>query len=402
MFTEPHSTKQIEDCVGWGLETDAGDARAHADGGAPAVRAAPRRFTRLCARVRVPGARRSTATDDAVRPLAAGAGSRELTGGALVALEGSGHCPHARDPVQVNLAAPRLRRTGSPPPRQRGLDADRDAAASARSTSPRRSGSATPGATSRSPASCAGCTPTSRSTGSPSTRSPRCSSAEGERIHPARRLLANESAHIESESGEHDLHCFQAIRRMDEILVANFMVFDDVVREEQLRPVDRRRGAGRSTTSCTRTPSDKRAAYAWLTDFVGWLPMPDGGEREAALTADYNAEMIEHIARFPRLRDRAIFVGNPDDIVAETFGPGLPAIREWTERPLRLRRLRDRLRPGATLGDRERAARASSATARTSRSASSRSAARASAARLLRARDRRLPAGASGRCPSCA
>ena len=22
MFTEPHSTKQIEDCVGWALETD--------------------------------------------------------------------------------------------------------------------------------------------------------------------------------------------------------------------------------------------------------------------------------------------------------------------------------------------------------------------------------------------
>ena len=25
-FNEPHSTKQIEDCVNWGLETDAGDA----------------------------------------------------------------------------------------------------------------------------------------------------------------------------------------------------------------------------------------------------------------------------------------------------------------------------------------------------------------------------------------
>ena len=37
----------------------------------------------------------------------------------------------------------------------------------------------------------------------------------------------------------------------------------------------------------------------WLTDFVGWLPMPDGGEREAFVAADYNAEMIEHIARFP-------------------------------------------------------------------------------------------------------
>ena len=48
----------------------------------------------------------------------------------------------------------------------------------------------------------------------------------------------------------------------------------------------------------------------WLTDFVGWLPMADGGEREAFLTADYNAEMIEHIARFPRVRDRAVFVGD--------------------------------------------------------------------------------------------
>ena len=59
--------------------------------------------------------------------------------------------------------------------------------------------------------------------------------------------------------------------------------------------------------------------------------MPDGGEREAFLTADYNAEMVEHIARFPRLRDRAIFVGNPDDIVPDRFGPELPLIRDWTE-----------------------------------------------------------------------
>src|SRR5207249_7667853 len=48
--------------------------------------------------------------------------------------------------------------------------------------------------------------------------------AEGERIHPASAHLANESRHMESESAEHDLHCFQAWRRMDEILVANFMV----------------------------------------------------------------------------------------------------------------------------------------------------------------------------------
>ena len=94
-------------------------------------------------------------------------------------------------------------------------------------------------------------------------------------------------------------------------------------------------------------PELKRTAFAWMTDFVGWLPMPAGGEREAFLTADYNAEMIEHVERFPRIRDRAIFVGDPDDIVPDDFGPGLPRIRDWTERALRVQRLRDRVRPDA-------------------------------------------------------
>ena len=35
--------------------------------------------------------------------------------------------------------------------------------------------------------------------------------------------------------------------------------------------------------------------------------------------------------RYPRVRDRAIFVGNPDDIVPGTFGADLPDIRAWTE-----------------------------------------------------------------------
>jgi predicted glycosyltransferase len=78
-------------------------------------------------------------------------------------------------------------------------------------------------------------------------------------------------------------------------------------------------------------PELKRFAFAWMTDFVGWIPMPDGGDREALLTSDYNAEMLEHVARYPRLRDRAIFVGEPDDVVPDAFGPGLPSIREWTE-----------------------------------------------------------------------
>jgi hypothetical protein len=69
----------------------------------------------------------------------------------------------------------------------------------------------------------------------------------------------------------------------------------------------------------------------WLTDFVGWLPMPDGGEREAFLTADYNAEMIEHIARHPtRARPRDLR-RQPGRHRARALRSRAARIREWTE-----------------------------------------------------------------------
>jgi predicted glycosyltransferase len=150
-------------------------------------------------------------------------------------------------------------------------------------------------------------------------------------LHPACAALRNESAHIEGECAEHDLHVFQALRAMDEIMVANFMVFQEVVEAghydlviaDEAWDVDH---------FWHEHPELKRAPLAWLTDFVGYLPFADGGDREQALTADYNAEMIEHVERFPWVRDRALFVGNPDDIVPDRFGPDLPAIRAWTER----------------------------------------------------------------------
>ena len=78
-------------------------------------------------------------------------------------------------------------------------------------------------------------------------------------------------------------------------------------------------------------PELKTAPYVWMTDFVGVLPMDAGGEREAFLAADTNAQMIEHVARNPRVRDRSLFIGDPDDVVAGRLGPDLPQIREWTE-----------------------------------------------------------------------
>ena len=110
---------------------------------------------------------------------------------------------------------------------------------------------------------------------------------------------------------------------MDEILLANFMVFHDLVRDEQydLWIGDE---AWELDYYLHENPEQKRTPYVWLTDFVGWLPMEDGGDHEAFLTGDYNEEMIEHIARFPRVRDQAVFVGNPEDIVPERFAAHLP------------------------------------------------------------------------------
>jgi predicted glycosyltransferase len=63
--------------------------------------------------------------------------------------------------------------------------------------------------------------------------------------------------------------------------------------------------------------------------------------------------MIEHIARFPRLRDRAVFVGNPEDIVPDSFGTNLPVIRDWTEQNYDFAGYVTGFDPGE-LGDRER------------------------------------------------
>jgi pimeloyl-ACP methyl ester carboxylesterase/predicted glycosyltransferase len=316
MFNEPHSTKAIEDCVGWGLETTPEVLIATQAAGLD------EETTRaLAARIQSPMLV-VQGTDDAITGAGRGIALADATGGELVLLDGSGHGPHVREPVKVNHllrdfvapAPPPTRWTRGRSRRKRALyisspiglgHARRDVAIAdeLRKLHPDLE--------------------IDWLAQDPVTR---VLDARGERIHPASAYLANESSHIESESAEHDLHAFQAIRRMDEILLSNFMVFDDLVRDEQydLWIGDE---AWELDYYLHENPELKRAAYVWLTDFVGWLPVEDEGR----ITADYNAEMIEHVARFPRVRDRALFVGNADDVVAERFGPDLPLIRDWTE-----------------------------------------------------------------------
>lgn len=156
---------------------------------------------------------------------------------------------------------------------------------------------------------------------------------EGEKVHPITRYLANESRHFEQVAGEHDLSAFFALRTMDEIMVQNFMTFTDLMEAEHYDLV-----IGDEAWDVDyyyhENPELKRQPFVFLTDFVGCLPVEED-EREAFLCADRNADDLEHIARFPYLRDAAIFIGNPEDVVEEHFGPGLPSIRRWTDEHFR-------------------------------------------------------------------
>jgi pimeloyl-ACP methyl ester carboxylesterase/predicted glycosyltransferase len=325
---EPHSTKAIEDGVGWALDTDGQTLLATAAGHMHRERSTLRELARNleCPVLVVHGSR------DKITPLRDGRALARLSGGRLELVRGSGHFPHARKPVQVNLALRDFCEDAFARPRT-----PRDPTAHHADGRPRALFISSPIGLGHAQRDVAIARELRRSqpdleidwlAQDPVTR---VLEAEGERIHPASAHLANESHHIESESAEHDLHCFEALRRMDEILAANFMLFHDVVRDQRydLWIGDE---AWELDYYLHENPREKRAPFAWLTDFVGFLPMDERDEREGFLTADYNADMVDHIAEHPELRDLALFVGNPEDIVAEPLGPQLPMIRDWTER----------------------------------------------------------------------
>ena len=325
VYTEPHSIKQWEDGVGYGLETTAETLLLTG----PAVGVLTEADAEaICRQVHCP-VLIVHGDQDGIVPYETGMALARWTGGQMVTIHGGGHAPTGRDPVKANLLIRGFAESlspGTPGPQTWGRGRDRRKRALYVS-SPIGLGHV------RRDLAIAGELRTRHPdleidwlTQHPVTQ---VLHEQGERVHPASRWLASESAHIESEAGEHDLNVFQAARRMDEIMVANFMVFHDLVSDEpyDLWIVDEGWDVDHFLFD---NPELKRTAYAWLTDFVGWLPMPEGGTTEAALTADWNAERVERMRRYPRLRDRSIFVGNPGDLVDVPLGPGLPTVRDWT------------------------------------------------------------------------
>lgn len=328
-LVEPHSTKVHEDAVGWALEST-GEILAASEEAQDSDPPSREDFERRCAELDVPvlvihGDR------DICQHVERGRAFAELTGGELLVINGAGHLTVAREPVKVNRAITTF--VGG---LTKGLDMKTQHWTRGFSRPKRALYVSSPiglGHARRDVAivrELKKLEPDLQVEWLAQDPVTHVLAAEGETIHPASRWLASESAHIASEATGHELHCFQALRSMDEILVANFMLFQEVV-EEGLYDLVISDEAWDIDHFWHENPELKRGSHTWMTDFVGFLPMPEGGEHEEFLTADYNAEMIEHVDRFPRIRDRAVFVGNPDDVIPEGFGPGLPKIRDWTE-----------------------------------------------------------------------
>ncbi len=326
IFNEPHSTKQIEDGVGWAVETDGPTLlkTVAARGILPGFDVSEEMYRKIrCPVLFIHG------DNDQIQPHGrAEAAHAEVSGSEFVTIEGGGHNPLGRYPAKANTLINDFveRRLGiiaparTPLPRTTrekralylsspiGLGHGRRDIAIARELRKLHPGLKVDWLAQ-----------------DPVTR---LLESNNEHVHPLSARLASETRHIELESGEHELHCFQAIRRMDEVLIKNFMIFQDAV-EQGVYDIVIADEAWDIDHYWHEHPELKKAKLAWLTDFVGYVPMPAGGEQEALLTADYNAEMIEHIEQHPGVRDRSIFVGTPEDIVPMSFGADLPSMRDW-------------------------------------------------------------------------
>ncbi len=150
-----------------------------------------------------------------------------------------------------------------------------------------------------------------------------------ESVHPASDYLASELTAFEQDCDQHGLNAFQAFRHTDDVQLANFHIFADLLADGGYDAVIADE-AWEVDALLHDNPELKRAPFIWLTDFVGILPAAGTPDSDRALIADANAEMLEQRARYPWLRDLSLYVGNPADLVDDPLGPGLPTISEWT------------------------------------------------------------------------
>src|SRR6202165_2153324 len=114
MFPEPHSTKQLEDAVAYGLD---GRVETMLMDDEP-VAGTREEVEAICRQVRCPVLVIQGDLDNC-QPFERGLAFAELTGARHVKLAGSGHIPTARHPVRVNRLIREFMGDGSPGPSPR-------------------------------------------------------------------------------------------------------------------------------------------------------------------------------------------------------------------------------------------------------------------------------------------
>lgn len=313
VWTEPHSERLIDACVANGLQTTP-ETLISTIGSNPMDESEAIALVRRtrCPWLVVHG------DGDALQPHAKAERLAALANGSLTTIAGAGHCSGNRDPVRFNLlvrefmeavhgwrprrrtwvrARSRPRRVVMVPGSMRAVRRDLQVAEALRARRPDLRVewlAAEPGHV--------------------------LLKERGETIHPASGDL--------SAFDDAVLDPFSAWRQSDEMHFLAFMVLHDVAAEE---PVDLvvADGLWGIDHHLHENPELKGWGYAWLTDAIGWLPEPGADARRRYLMADANAEMLDQIERYPRVRDRALFWGEPDDLPDATFGADLPHIRDW-------------------------------------------------------------------------
>jgi pimeloyl-ACP methyl ester carboxylesterase len=313
VWTEPHSETIIDACVANGLQTTA-ETLIDTIGTNPMTvdEALDLIHRTRCPWLVVHG------DGDELQPLARAERLAEETKGSFVTFSGAGHCSGNRDPVRFDLlirefteevlgrrprrwtwtrARSRSRRVVMVPAGPGTLDRDLKTAAALR----RR-------------------LPDLRVEWLAAEPASRLLLQAGETVHPASADLPPSPALVDD--------AFAVWRESDEVHFLTFMILHDIAAEE---PIDLvvADGAWGIDHHLHENPELKRFAYAWLTDAIGWIPGPGADERRRFLMADANAEMIEQVERYPRIRDRALFLGEPADLPDALFGAELPRVRDW-------------------------------------------------------------------------
>ncbi len=323
VWTEPHSEQLIDTCVAAGLETTP-ETLIDTIGANPMTE---EETVALIRRTRCPWLV-VHGDGDELQPHGRAARLAEETHGSLVTLEGAGHCSGNRDPVRFNLLIrefteeilpwrPRRRawtRARSRPrsvlmvPSDGGLGTVRRDLKIAKALRGRRADLRVEWLAPE-----------------PARSMLRC---HGETIHPASAALPTAAEHLERAAGDYELDAFAAWRDSDEVHFLDFTILNDLVTDEPFDLVVADNAWGLDH-HLHENPELKRFAYAWLTDVIGWLPGADADDRRRYLMADANAEMVEQVERYPRIRDRALFLGELEDLPDRSFGDELPGIREW-------------------------------------------------------------------------